>query len=176
MNPLHLDAAQVVQRGARDLEYANYLELYRRALPSSALDDLAQQCQTFLSSTEKLYEDWADKLFRTRVGVSLGEAERWDVPRLFRAPEWDPIFPADRMVPALESTLEDLGIDLNAQENVVLACDYAGIDRESCAGRCRRQLQPRSWQLTRGGGGDRPGRRPVRRGRVQRPDRSVHPE
>ena len=86
MNPLHLDAAQVVQRGARDLEYANYLELYRRALPSSALDDLAEQCRTFLSSTESLYEEWADKLFRTRVGVSLGEAERWDVPRLFRAP------------------------------------------------------------------------------------------
>src|SRR6476469_5990419 len=50
MNPLHLDAAQVVQSGARDLDYANYLELYRRALPSSALDDLAEQCRTFLSS------------------------------------------------------------------------------------------------------------------------------
>ena len=45
------------------------------------------------------------------------------MPRLFRAPEWDPIFPADRMVPALESTLEDLGIDLNAQENVTLDLD-----------------------------------------------------
>ena len=102
MNALHLDAAQVVQRGARDVGFANYLELYRKALPSSALDDLAEQCRTFLDSTEKLYETWADKLFRTRVGVSLGEAERWDVPRLFRAPEWDPMFPADRMVPALE--------------------------------------------------------------------------
>src|SRR5213592_5151084 len=30
MNPLHLDAAQVVQRGARDLGFANYLELYRK--------------------------------------------------------------------------------------------------------------------------------------------------
>jgi hypothetical protein len=86
----------------------------------SALDDLAVQCRTFLDTTEQLYEDWADKLFRTRVGVSLGEAERWDVPRLFRAPEWDAMFPADRMVPALEGTLEDLGIDLSAQENVTL--------------------------------------------------------
>src|SRR5256885_11222237 len=123
MNPLHLDAAERVQRGTRDLEFANYLELYRKALPSSALDDLASQCRTFLDSTERLYEEWADKLFRTRVGVSLSEAERWDVPRLFRAPEWDPLFPADRMVAALEGTLEDLGIDLSAQENVTLDLD-----------------------------------------------------
>src|SRR5437762_7451118 len=120
MNPLHLDAAGVVQQGARDLGFANYLELYRKALPPSALDELAEQCRQFLDSTESLYEDAADKLFRARVGVSLSEAQRWDVPRLFRAPEWDPMFPADRMVPALESTLADLGIDLQSQKNVHL--------------------------------------------------------
>jgi hypothetical protein len=123
MNPLHLDAAHVVQRGARDLEFENYLELYRKALPASALDELAEQCRTFLDSTERLYEDSADKLFRARVGVSLSEAQRWDVPRLFRAPEWDEMFPADRMVPALEGTLADLGIDLKSQQNVTLDLD-----------------------------------------------------
>ena len=107
----------------RDLGFDNYLELYRKALPSSALDDLAEQCRHFLDSTQQLYEDAADKLFRARVGVSLGDAERWDVPRLFRAPEWDAMFPADRMVPALESTLADLGIDLKSQENVTLDLD-----------------------------------------------------
>src|SRR5438477_10472658 len=123
MNPLHLDAARVVQQGARDLGFANYLELYRKALPASALDELAEQCRHFLDSTQGLYEDAADKLFRARVGVPLSEAQRWDVPRLFRAPEWDPMFPADRMVPALESTLADLGIDLKSQENVTLDLD-----------------------------------------------------
>jgi hypothetical protein len=123
MNPLHLDAAHVVQQGAEDLGFANYLELYRKALPSSALDELAEQCRHFLDSTQRLYEDAADKLFRARVGVSLSEAQRWDVPRLFRAPEWDDMFPADRMVPALERTLADLGIDLQSQENVTLDLD-----------------------------------------------------
>ena len=123
MNPLHLDAAQVVQQGAHDLGFANYLDLYRKALPSAALDELAEQCRAFLDSTERLYEDAADKLFRDRVGVSLAEAERWDVPRLFRAPEWDPMFPADKMVPAFESTLAELGIDLKSQENVTLDLD-----------------------------------------------------
>src|SRR5437763_15919711 len=120
MNPLHLDGARVVRQGARDIGFENYLELYRKALPSSALDELAEQCRHFLDSTQRLYEDAADTLFRARVGVSLSEAQRWDVPRLFRAPEWDDMFPADRMVPALERTLADLGIDLSAQENVTL--------------------------------------------------------
>ena len=40
--------------------------------------------------------------------------------RVFRAPEWDPSFPGDRMLPALEATLADLGVDLYAQQNVEL--------------------------------------------------------
>jgi oligoendopeptidase F len=120
MNPLHLEAARVVRQGARDLGFASYLELYRKALPSSALDALAEQCRALLDSTERLYETNADKLLRARVGVSLAEAERYDLPRLFRAPEWDPMFAADRMLPALESTLADLGVDLRAQDNITL--------------------------------------------------------
>jgi len=120
MNPIHLEGVEAVQRGARELGFASYLELYRKALPSSALDDLAEQCSALLDSTEGLYEDAADRLFRSRVGVGLAEAERWDIPRLFRAPEWDPMFPKDKMVPALESTLADLGVDLRSQQNVHL--------------------------------------------------------
>src|SRR5918994_3776454 len=85
-----------------------------------ALEELADQCRAFLSDTERLWEDAGDKLFRERAGVSLAEAQRWDTPRVFRAPEWDAQFPADRMLPALEGTLADLGIDLEAQENVHL--------------------------------------------------------
>ena len=59
-------------------------------------------------------------MFRESVGVGLEEARRWDVARVFRATKWDPVFPADRMLPALEGTLQGLGIDLRAQENVHL--------------------------------------------------------
>src|SRR5438105_3153556 len=120
MNPIYLDAAQIVQRAVRDLGFDSYLELYRKILPSSALDDLALQCRALLDSTEQLWEDAADRLFRSRVGIDLGDAQRWDVPRLFRAPEWDSVFPKERMLPALEATLADLGIDLRSQENVHL--------------------------------------------------------
>src|SRR5437763_3428545 len=123
MNPIHLDAVHALQGAARDLGFTNYVELYGKALPSSALDDLADQCRALLESTEHLFEQAADRLFRSRVGVGLAEAQRWDVPRLFRAPEWDAMFPKDRMLPALEGTLEDLGIDLKSQSNVHLDLD-----------------------------------------------------
>jgi len=123
MNPIHLDAAGAVRSAVQDLGFDTYLDLYRKALPPSELDDLAAQCRELLDTTERLYEDAADRLFRARVGVGLGEAQRWDVARLFRAPEWDPMFPKDRMVPALEGTLAGLGIDLKSQENVHLDLD-----------------------------------------------------
>jgi hypothetical protein len=123
MNPIHLEAAELVRDATRDLGFSNYLELHRKALPPSAIDELAPQCRALLDSTERLYEDAADRLFRERVGVGLAEAERWDIPRLFRAPNWDEMFAADRMLPALEGTLADLGIDLRSQENVHLDLD-----------------------------------------------------
>jgi hypothetical protein len=118
LNPIQLDATRVEHRAIPDLGGASYVELYRRF--GFQLDELAEQCRAVLDSTERLYEDAADRLFRERVGVGLAEAERWDVARLFRAPSWDPAFPKDRMLAALETTLSDLGIDLRAQENVHL--------------------------------------------------------
>src|SRR5436305_1929504 len=79
MNPICLDAAEIVQRSVHELGFDNYLELYRKILPPSALDELAAQCRSVLDSTERLWEAAADQLFRSRVGVGLGEAARWDV-------------------------------------------------------------------------------------------------
>ena len=118
LNPVHLEAAQVEQRAVRDLGSDTYLDLYRRF--GFRLDELAGQCRELLDSTERLYEEAASRLFRSRLGVSLDEAERWDVARMFRAAEWDPAFPQDRMLPALVGTLGDLGIDLREQRNIEL--------------------------------------------------------
>ena len=118
LNPIHLDAARLEHRSIPELGSPSYADLYRRF--GFQLDGLADQCRAVLDSTERLYEDAVDRLFRDRVGVGLAEAERWDVARLFRAPSWDAAFPKDRMLPALEATLGDLGIDLRAQENVEL--------------------------------------------------------
>jgi hypothetical protein len=116
--PIQLEAAQVEREAVGRLGAPDYAELHRRF--GFRLEELAEQCRAFLGSTERLWESAGDKLLRARVGVGLAEAQRYDVVRMFRAPEWDPSFPADRMLPALEATLADLGVDLLAQENVEL--------------------------------------------------------
>jgi hypothetical protein len=118
LNPIHLESWQEIVGAVRDLGQPNYLELHRAF--GMELDALAEQCREVLDATESAYEDAADRLFRTRAGVSLADAERTDVARVFRATEWDPMFRADAMVPALEHTLAELGIDLRAQSNVHL--------------------------------------------------------
>jgi hypothetical protein len=118
LNPIRLDSFEIVRQAVPALGSSDYVELHRRF--GLRLDELAGQCRRLLDETERLYEDTLDSLFRERVGVSLSEAQRWDSPRLVRAPEWDPVFPSEKMVPALEGTLAGLGIELGGQANVEL--------------------------------------------------------
>ena len=116
--PVQLEAAQVERDAVVRLGSPTYAELHRRF--GFRLEELAAQCRDFLDSTERLWETAGDRFLRSRVGVGLGEAQRYDVARTFRAPDWDASFPADRMLPALEATLADLGVDLRSQENIEL--------------------------------------------------------
>jgi len=118
LNPVYLDAARIDLEAVQRLGAPNYYELYKRF--EFDLDGLAAQCTELLDETQGLWEETGDRLFRARLGIGIADARAWDVPRLFRAPEWDRAYPPDAMVPALEATLRDLGIDLRAQENVHL--------------------------------------------------------
>jgi hypothetical protein len=118
LNPRYLAVAQTRREATTLLGAKSYRELYERF--GFPLEPLAAQCERLLDETEEFFVSAADRLFRRRVGVPLAEAKRWDIPRLFRATEWDSGFRADAMLPALEATLAGLGIDLRAQANVHL--------------------------------------------------------
>ena len=121
LNTLELQAAQVVRRETRRLGADSYADLYRSF--GFRLDDLAEQCRRLLADTEDLWVKEGDRFFRSRVGLGLDEIRRWDVGRAWRGVRWDSAFAGDRMLPALEGTLADLGIDLRAQQNVELDLD-----------------------------------------------------
>ena len=121
LNALELQAAQVGQRETQRLGAENYADLYRNF--GFPLDDLAGQCRRLLAETDDLWEQVGDRFFRSRVGIGLGEIARWDIGRAWRGADWDAAFPPDRMLPALEATLADLGIDLREQQNVELDLD-----------------------------------------------------
>jgi oligoendopeptidase F len=118
LNPVYLEAARIDREAVVKLGAPNYYELHKRF--GFRLDELAEQCTELLDSTERLWEETGGRLFRERLGIALADARAWDVPRLFRAPEWDEAFPSEAMLPALEATLRELGIDLRSQENVHL--------------------------------------------------------
>jgi hypothetical protein len=121
LNPVYLEAVEIDRDAVRRLDATNYYELYKSF--GFRLDELADECRALLDETETLWEREGDKLFRARLGIGLDDARPWDVVRLFRAPELDRLYPNDEMLPALERTLGDLGIDLRAQENVHLDLD-----------------------------------------------------
>ncbi|HEY6960619.1 MAG TPA: hypothetical protein VI408_01885 [Gaiellaceae bacterium] len=121
LNPVYLEASAIDREAVRKLDAPNYYELYKRF--GFRLDELADECREVLDETEKLWEREGDRLFRARLGIGLDEARPWDVPRLFRAPELDQLYPSDGMLPAIQATLRDLGIDPGAQPNVHLDLD-----------------------------------------------------
>ena len=121
LNPVYLEAHAIDRDAVVQLGSPNAYELYKRF--GFRLDELSEECRELLDETESLWETEGDRVFRARLGVGLTEAGPWDVPRLFRAPELDQIYPTGAMVPALEATLEGLGIDLRSQSNVHLDVD-----------------------------------------------------
>jgi hypothetical protein len=136
LNALELQAAQVVQRETRQLGAESYADLYRSF--GFPLDDLADQCRRLLAETEDLWVQTGDRFFRSRIGLGLGEVKRWDVGRAWRGLEWDSAFPPDRMLPALEGTLGDLGVDLRAQPSSTWKSVPARIrGRSARRSRCR---------------------------------------
>ena len=118
LNPVLLTAARAHHEAVPELDGGDYVSLYERI--GFELEALAEDCRELLESTERAWIDGADRLLRRRAGVGLDDAGPWDLPRLLRAEDWDDAFPADRMLPALEATLADLGVDLAAQANVHL--------------------------------------------------------
>ena len=117
--PLRVEQFRAHGEAVRALGVANVFELYRDRFGVD-LDGLAAQCVEVLDATERLYAARMDRTLREETGVALADAEVWDLRRWTRSPKWDAAFPADRMLPALRSTLADLGIDLDAQRNVEL--------------------------------------------------------
>jgi oligoendopeptidase F len=96
---------------------------YRQAcaeLRGIDLEALAAEAEEFVRETDGVYAEIADPELKRAGVAALGELRRSDLPRFFRAPALDALFPAERAVEAFAETVAGLGIDLDAQDNVHL--------------------------------------------------------
>jgi hypothetical protein len=119
LNPLHLEALERVHAACKELGWPSYLDAYSdvRALDLRAL---GVELERFAEATEPGYARILDPELERTVRLGLADLRRSDLVRFFRAAHLDGLFPSERMVPALRETLAGLGIDLDAQPNVML--------------------------------------------------------
>jgi hypothetical protein len=119
LNPLHREGLEIWHAACAELGWPSYLDAYSdvRALD---LRDLAGRLEEFAEATETEYPAAVDPELERTVGVRFAELRRSDLVRFFRASHLDSLFPDEGMVGALRETLLGLGIDLEAQSNVIL--------------------------------------------------------
>ena len=118
LNPLLARADEAITEQVADLGVPDVRTLLESLGPD--LGRLQEQTEDVLADTDRLHEDALDRALRARLGMSLDDAGPQDTARLWRAPEFDSAFAADRAVPALRDTLSGLGIQLDRQDNLHL--------------------------------------------------------
>jgi hypothetical protein len=100
------------------LGYPNYLVMCE-TLWGVDLNALGGEMRALLDRTRERYLRELDRQAQT-LGMAREELTPADLRHLFRAPRFDALFPAERLLPALRDTLRGLGIDLDEQTNVTL--------------------------------------------------------
>ena len=117
-NPLRERRWDLLYARAQELGFASYAALCDE-LGALGLQPLRDQMERFLWQTEQPYRDRLEQELRA-IDVDPALAERSDLMRLFRSPQFDAVFPRERMLSTLEATLQGLGIDTANQPNVHL--------------------------------------------------------
>ncbi len=117
-NPLRERRWDFLYAQTKDLRFISYVALCDK-LGGLRLERLRAMMEALLWDTENAYRDRLEQELRG-IGVDPALAERSDLLWLFRSPQFDAAFARERMLPALDETLEALGVDIAQQTNVHL--------------------------------------------------------
>lgn len=82
------------------------------------LDALARECEALLRDTAAMWDDVLPTFARRRLAVPVHDLTRADALALFRAPEFDPYFPAGGMLATVRTQLGAMGLDADAGARV----------------------------------------------------------
>jgi hypothetical protein len=119
LSPLHVETHERSAAIAGELGWPSMLALCEE-LSGIDLAALERQTDAFLAATEPIYEEVVQPELERHLGFGFERLRRSDIPAFFRAPDLDAAFPAERAVEALRATVLGMGIDLDAQANVIL--------------------------------------------------------
>jgi len=119
LTPLARQALETHHALATQLGWVSYRAMWEDLL---ALDlaSLERQTAEFAAATAAVYPNLLEPALRRSAGTGLAGARRSDLPRLFRQPEADVAFPADRLLASLHETLAGLGLSADANGRIAL--------------------------------------------------------
>jgi hypothetical protein len=117
-NPERQQRFGTLHNKARDLGFDSYIALCDQ-LRGLNLPWLTEQMRLLLDETKGVYFHHLEE-FLSSIKVPMEEAARCDILHLFRGQSFDALFPKEKMLPALASTLAGMGINLAQQENLEL--------------------------------------------------------
>lgn len=118
LNPLLEQREKRLQREARGFGFPDYVGLYDE-LHCLDLSALTETMQRFITETDELYFSALDT-YLAEMHILRDDARKCDLARIFRAPQFDPSFPGERLLSTLHATIRDLGLILEDQKNIVL--------------------------------------------------------
>jgi hypothetical protein len=119
LNPLHRAVLERAHELCRAFGWRSYAAAYSD-LRGIDLGALRRQTSRFLERTGGAYPPILEPQLAAADLPRLGEFRRFDLPRFFRAADFDALFGAERLVASFAETLAGLGFDLAAQPNVHL--------------------------------------------------------
>lgn len=118
LNPLRRERFEQVGALARELGYADYVDLIRTTRGFDP-DALGAEMRGFLAESETPYFA-ALRRYLARIEIEQGDASLADLWYLVRGSGWDHWFDGRRLLSVLEATLAGLGIELRGQPGATL--------------------------------------------------------
>ena len=118
INPLRRERFERMGAVARDLGYADYVELIKTTRGFDP-DALGAEIRDFLAESETPYFA-ALRRFLARIEIEQGDASLADGWYLMRGSGWDNWFDGRKMLGVLEATLRGIGIELRGQAGATL--------------------------------------------------------
>ncbi len=120
-NAARVERLKTQHQIARDLGFASYRGMIER-LRGWDLPKLLTQLGPLLSETEDVFESELGKNL-SAANVPRNQANTSDVAYVSRAPQFDANFPADRLLPAFDKTMNALGLEMESTPGLVLDTD-----------------------------------------------------
>jgi len=110
LNPILTAAFEISRQKAPELGFKNYAEMCE-SLSGLDLYGFHTMTEQFLADTDEMYWDVLSWFARRKLDISPSNLKKHDLSFLARLPEYDHLFPPERMVDAVLGFVRKMGLD-----------------------------------------------------------------